>query len=255
MSDTKDTFTIDGQIIEFDHGQTVLQAALNAGVYIPHLCHHPELKPNGSCKLCTVTVNGRNGSACTQQALPGLEVENNTPAINDRRRVLLQMLFVEGNHFCPGCEKSGNCQLQALAYDLEMLTPHFRHSFPDRAVDASHPDIWLDRNRCVMCELCVRASRDLDGKSVFMLAGRGPASQVVVDSPSGLLKDSALTLDDKAAHVCPVGAILPKRTAFKVPIGDRQFDDAVISNQTDYLATRRIDTNPTTTDESLAEKV
>ena len=238
--DSANTFTIDGRRVPFKPGQTILHAALEAGVYIPHLCHHPELKPHGSCKLCTVTVNGRNGSACTARAMPGLEVENDTPALNDRRRVLLQMLFVEGNHFCPGCEKSGNCQLQALAYDLEMLAPHFRHAFPERPVDASHPDVWLDLNRCVMCELCVRASRDLDGKNVFMLAGRGAESKVVVNSPTGLLKDSALTIDDRAAHVCPVGAILPKRVGYAVPIGERQFDQATISHQVDYLARRTI---------------
>jgi len=234
------TFSIDGQRIAFEPGQTILQAALAAGVYIPHLCHHPDLKPHGSCKLCTVVVNGRNGSACTQKAMPGLEVENNSPALNDRRRVLLQMLFVEGNHFCPGCEKSGNCQLQALAYDLEMLTPHFRHAFPARQVDTSHPDVWLDRNRCVMCELCVRASRDLDGKNVFMLAGRGADSKIVVNSPSGLLGDSELAPDDRAAQVCPVGAILPKRVGYAVPIGQRQFDAQPISRQVDYLAARHL---------------
>ena len=238
------TFSIDGQRIPFESGQTILQAALAAGVYIPHLCHHPELKPHGSCKLCTVIVNGRNGSACTQKATPGIEVENNTPALNDRRRVLLQMLFVEGNHFCPGCEKSGNCQLQALAYDLEMLAPHFRHAFPARPVDASHPDVWLDLNRCVMCELCVRASRDLDGKDVFMLAGRGAESKIVINSPSGLLGDSALTITDRAAHVCPVGAILPKRVGYAVPVGQRQFDGEPISHQVEYLAGRVIPIMP-----------
>lgn len=240
MSETHNTFTIDGRKVAFKPGQSILQAALEAGVYIPHLCHHPELKPHGSCKLCTVTVNGRNGSACTLQAMPGLDVENNTPALNDRRRVLLQMLFVEGDHFCPGCEKSGNCQLQALAYDLEMVSPHFKHFFPDRPVDASHPDVWLDLNRCIMCELCVRASRDIDGKEVFMLAGRGAESKVVVNSPTGLLKDSALSIDDAAAHVCPVGAILVKRVGYAVPIGARQFDAATIGHQVDYLAKRHI---------------
>lgn len=246
MSDTinsatsANTFSIDGQRIPFESGQNILQAALAAGVYIPHLCHHPELKSHGSCKLCSVVVNGRNGSACTQKATPGIEVENNTPALNDRRRVLLQMLFVEGNHFCPGCEKSGNCQLQALAYDLEMLAPHFRHAFPARPVDASHPDVWFDLNRCVMCELCVRASRDLDGKNVFMLAGRGAESKVVINSPSGLLGDSTLTIDDHAVRVCPVGAILPKRVGYVVPVGKRQFDAEPISRQVDYLASRHI---------------
>ena len=219
------SFTVDGQTVAFTPGQTVLTAALAAGVFIPHLCHHPQLKPQGGCKLCTVTVNGHSGSACTLAAAPGLAVESNTPALNGQRRVLLQMLFVDGDHFCPGCEKSGQCQLQAMAYQLEMLTPHFRHTYQPRALDASHPDVWLDRNRCIVCELCVRASRDIDGKSVFMLAGRGAAVTLVVDSPTGLLGDSAVARDDAAVQVCPVGALLPKRVGFVVPIGQRQFDD------------------------------
>jgi [NiFe] hydrogenase diaphorase moiety small subunit len=236
MSDIACKFTIDGQPVGFEPGQSILQAALAAGVFIPHLCAHPEFTPHGSCKLCTVTVNGRSGSACTLQAMPGMDVQSDTPELNSRRRVLLQMLFVEGHHFCPGCEKSGNCQLQALAYELEMLTPHFTHFFPDRPVDASHPDVLLDLNRCVMCELCVRASRDIDGKNVFTLAGRGMASKIVVNSPTGKLGDSDLALTDRAATICPVGAILPKRVGFAVPIGERGYDRQPISAQVGRLA-------------------
>ncbi len=238
MSEIQNTFTIDGQPIDFAPGQTILQAALAAGVYIPHLCYHPEFTPHGSCKLCTVNVNGRTGSACTIKAMPGQEVESNTPEINGRRRLLVQMLFVEGNHYCPSCEKTGNCQLQAVAYDLEMLTPHFNHFYPTRAVDASHPDVLLDFNRCVMCELCVRASRDVDGKSIFALAGRGMESHVVVNATSGKLGDTNFSLEDTAARVCPVGAIVPKRVGFKVPIGERQYDAEPISAQVEHLATR-----------------
>jgi [NiFe] hydrogenase diaphorase moiety small subunit len=165
-----------------------------------------------------------------------MEVQSNTPELNAHRRVLLQMLFVEGHHLCPGCEKSGNCQLQALAYEMGMLTPHYTHFYPHRAVDASHPDVLLDMNRCVMCELCVRASRDIDGKNVFALSGRGMASHIVVNSPSGQLGDSTLAATDRAAHICPVGAILPKRVGFAVPIGQRQVDQHPISAQVEHLA-------------------
>ena len=125
-------FTIDGEIVHFEAGQTILQAALAAGVFIPHLCFHPDFGPHASCKLCTVTVDGRNASACATPAMPGHEVHSDTPELNARRRVLLQMLFVEGNHFCPGCAKSGNCKLQALGYELEMFNAHFTHFYPDR---------------------------------------------------------------------------------------------------------------------------
>jgi len=230
MSEIANHFNLDGEKVDFSPGQTILQAALAAGHYIPHLCFHPEFAPHGSCKLCTVTVNNRAGSACTLRALPGQEVQSNTPELNGRRRVMLQMLFVEGNHFCPGCEKSGNCQLQALAYDMEMLNEHFVHFFPDRAVDASHPDIFLDFNRCILCELCVRASRDIDGKDIFALAGRGLDAHIIVNAPSGQLGDTNFSLSDKAAQVCPVGAILPKRVGFVRPIGERIYDHEPISD-------------------------
>lgn len=224
MNGIENRFTIDGQSVQFDAGDTILQAARKVGLFIPNLCAHPEFKPHGSCKLCTVVVNGRVTSACTTRAMPGQDVMSDTPELNGRRRVLLQMLFVEGNHFCPGCEKSGNCQLQALAYDLEMLTPHFPQFFPNRKVDASHRDVLLDFNRCIMCELCVRASRDVDGKNVFAIAGRGMAAHVVVNSKSGKLGDTNFAVTDKAASVCPVGAILEKKVGFRAPIGERKYD-------------------------------
>ena len=224
-----DTITIDGQTVPFKEGQTIMDAALAAGVYIPHLCHNPEFTPHGSCKLCTVNVNGRNVASCTMPAVEGQQVANNTDDLNAKRLALTQMLFVEGNHFCTFCEKSGNCNLQAVAYHLGMMSPHYNHFYPAREVDASHPDILLDRNRCILCELCVRASRDVDGKEVFGLSGRGIHCKLVVNSSSGDLVDTDLAATDKAAAVCPTGAIIVKRHGFSVPIGERIFDHKDIS--------------------------
>ena len=218
------TFTLDGKVIPFEEGETIMEAAAAAGVYIPHLCHHPEFKPHGSCKLCTVDIGGRLGAACTNRAAEGMKVESETAALNADRLALTQMLFVEGNHVCPSCEKSGNCQLQAVAYHLGMLTPHFTHFFPARDVDASHPDVLLERNRCILCELCVRASRDVDGKNVFGIGGRGIRARLIVKSASGRLADTNLSVTDRAAEVCPTGAIVRKRHGFTVPIGKRLYD-------------------------------
>jgi [NiFe] hydrogenase diaphorase moiety small subunit len=225
----QNTFTIDGQEIAFEPGQTVIQAALAAGVYIPHLCFHPEFHPHGSCKLCTVKVNGRAATSCTLPAAPGMEVESNTREVNDKRKMLIQMLFVEGNHFCPSCEKSGKCKLQALAYELGVMSPHFNHFYPDRPVDASHPDILLDFNRCILCELCIRASCEVDKKCVFALSGRGIRKHLIVNAESGRLADTDIALADKAMEVCPVGVILRKRQGFAVPYGQRKYDIAPIS--------------------------
>ena len=216
--------TIDGQIVPFEDGQTVMQAATAAGVYIPHLCHHPDFTPHGSCRLCTVKLkNGWTITACTARAAEGQEISNNTEELNLVRKRLTQMLFVEGNHFCPSCEKTGNCQLQATAYHLNMLDNHYPHFYATRQIDASHPDILIDRNRCIFCNLCVRASR-AEGKDVFAISGRGINKHLVVNSESGNLGDSDLTVDDRAANICPTGAILVRGKAFQVPIGQRVYD-------------------------------
>ena len=218
------TITIDGKEIPFEEGQTIIEAATAADVYIPHLCHNPDYEPHGSCKLCTVKINGRSCSACTFPAMEGQDIVNSSKELADDRKRITQMLFVEGNHFCPSCEKTGNCQLQAVAYHLNMLDNHYPHFFADRELDASHPDLLIDHNRCIFCNLCVRASQQEDGKNVFAISGRGINKRLIVNSESGLLKDSDIAVNDCAVHICPTGAILVKRTGYTVPIGQRVYD-------------------------------
>ncbi len=217
-------FSLDGQAIPFQDGQSIMEAARAAGVYIPHLCFNPDFAPHGSCRVCLVKVNGRMQASCTTPAAAGLTVESETEELRQLRRSILQMLFVEGNHVCPACEKSGACQLQAVAYYVGMLAPHFSHFYPRRPVDASHPDAVLDFNRCILCELCVRASRDVDGKNVFAVQGRGIEAHLVVNTPSGKLGATAFSLSDKAAQVCPTGTILTKHQGYDTPIGQRLYD-------------------------------
>lgn len=223
------TFEMDGNDIPFDPGQSILAAALAAGKYVPYLCFHPEFQPHGSCKVCTVKVNGRTQTGCTTPAHEGDVVESNVEEMNELRKTLVQFLFTEGNHFCPSCEASGSCTLQAVAYELGMTTAHYSPLFPDRPLDASHPEVLLDLNRCILCELCVRASALVDRKSVFALSGRGITKHLVVNSESGRLADTDLAVDDKAMSVCPVGVILRKRRGFQTPIGERKYDARPIS--------------------------
>lgn len=221
---TPGRFRLDGQDVEFGPGESILQAALRAGHALPHLCWHPELGAAGSCRVCSVLINGRSGAACTVPAGAGLEVRSDTPELQQQRQRLLQMLFVEGNHFCPACEKSGDCRLQASAYAAGMEGPHFEEFYPQRPVDASHPEVWLDLNRCILCGLCVRASEQLDHKSVFAIGGHGLAARLLVDSPDGRLAGSAIAAGDQALDICPTGALLRKRVGFRTPIGRRHYD-------------------------------
>ncbi|MDX1335198.1 MAG: ferredoxin, partial [Gammaproteobacteria bacterium] len=109
------------------------------------------------------------------------------------------------------------------------LAPELTHFYPMRDVDASHPDVAIDFNRCILCELCVRASRDTDHKNVFAISGRGIKAHLTVNAPSGKLGDTDFDVKDKAAHVCPVGAILPKHEGYNIPIGKRLYDRKPVS--------------------------
>ncbi|VGO14544.1 NAD-reducing hydrogenase HoxS subunit gamma [Pontiella desulfatans] len=228
MSDTV-KITIDGKEIEARLGQTILEAADDAGIYIPRLCSHPDLKPIGSCRVCTVMCDGRPQAACVKPVMEGMVIENETPQLLQHRRNIIDMMFVEGNHFCMFCEKSGNCELQALAYRFGISAPQYPFQFPEKEVDASHPDVMLDHNRCVMCARCVRASQELDGKNVFQSIGRGFERKIGVNGEKAL-GDTDMAVSDRAADICPVGCIIKKRVGFKVPVGERLYDKKPIGS-------------------------
>ncbi len=226
-------FKIDGVEIAAKSGQTILEAADQAGIYIPRLCYAKNLTTcHGSCRICTVMVNGRFQTACTQPVADGDEVDNSSEAVLKIRRNLVDMLFVEGNHFCPSCEKSGNCELQALAYSLGIAAPQYPYLWPKREVDASHSEVLIDRNRCVLCARCINASKDLDGKNVFQFVGRGTEKRIAINAQANL-SESNLTSNDQAAQICPVGAIIIKHQGFSVPIGQRAYDNAPIGSDID----------------------
>jgi [NiFe] hydrogenase diaphorase moiety small subunit len=223
------SFTIDGIVVQARPGQSVLQACDEAGIYIPRLCHHPDLAPSGACRVCTCRINGRNSAACVTPAAPGMVIENDTPLLTADRRAVIEMLFVEGNHPCPYCVASGDCELQALGYRLGMVAPVQPYQWPGRPIDATHPDIALDHDRCILCARCIEASRMQDGKSVFGFAGRGIAMRLNVDAAGGL-GDTQMAAIDKAASVCPVACIVIKRGSYRIPNGERRFDKAPIGS-------------------------
>ena len=219
---SKIRFSIDGNPVTGESGQTILKAAKAAGIYIPHLCAYKDLIPHGSCRVCSVRVNGRIQAACVQTISEGMVVENDTAEIQEFRKAILDMLFVEGNHYCMFCEKSGQCELQALAYRFGIMAPQFPFLNPNRTTDLSHPDVYLDHNRCILCGRCVRVSQELDNKNVFQFVGRGHRKRLQVNGEA--LAATSLTVTDKVIASCPVGALMKKREGYAVPVGQRPFD-------------------------------
>ena len=228
---TKKTFkfTIDGKACTAKDGQTIVEAARDNKIYIPVLCNFQKLKPAGTCRICTVKVGGRFMAACTTPVTEGMVVENMTPAIEDMRKEIVEMLFVEGNHMCPTCEKSGNCELQALGYRYKMLVPRFPYLWPVRTVIADAPKIYLDRNRCCQCLRCVRDIKTKDGKHVFGLMERGGKTLINIDQKLAAKLTEAEA--QKAMKQCPTGCILRKEIGFKIPIGQRKFDTKPIGSE------------------------
>ncbi len=225
-------FIIDGETYSAEAGQSIMDACDAAGVYIPRLCDSDGLVPQGSCRVCSVKQNGRTVAACTQPVEAGAVIEHETLEIKNYRRDLVRMLFHEGNHLCPICEASGRCELQAMAYRLGISqATKYPYLQPVRPVDASHPDIALDNNRCILCGRCIRASRDVDGKNVFEYVGRGIHKRIGVNADC--LANTDASIDDYAMSldVCPVGCIIRKGEGFFAPIGERQFDHAPIGSE------------------------
>lgn len=221
-------FKIDGKEIITEQGKTVVEAARENGVYIPTLCNFQGVPPKGSCRICTIKVNNRFMTSCTTPAASGMEVENDTPEINAYRKSIIELLFVSGNHFCPSCEKSGNCELQALAYRYQMLVPKYPYSFPQKEIDASSPKIIKDQNRCIMCQRCMKTIKTEDGQSYFTFHKRGNELEVVMDKELG-----EKISDEKAKEAmanCPVGSILYKEVGFTDPIGKRKYDKQPIGS-------------------------
>ena len=230
---TKVTFKIDGRECSTQEGKMLVEAARENGVYIPTLCNYPGLKPKSSCRVCTIKVGGRPMTACTTPVSEGMVIENNTEELNSIRTQIIELLFVSGNHFCPACEKSGNCELQALAYRFRMMAPRFPYAFPEKAVDASHSKIIKEQNRCILCKRCIRGIKDEQGRSFFAYRYRSNKAEVVVDPQlaAGMSWEKA----NEAMNICPVGSILVREKGFITPIGERKYDKEPIGSDIEKI--------------------
>jgi [NiFe] hydrogenase diaphorase moiety small subunit len=226
--DEKIKFTIDGKECWAKQGQSIIDAAKENGIFIPSLCHVEGVKPAGSCRICNVQVNGRNMTACSTPVSEGMNVENKLPELEEMRKAIVEVMFVAGNHFCPACEKSGNCELQALGYRYLMMVPRFPYEFPVKGVNADSRYIYHDRNRCILCKRCVRTVMK-DGKHVFAFHGRG-GEKLHVEIDTELASRLSEAEAQEAMDICPVGAILKKERGYYSPIGERKFDKMPIGS-------------------------
>jgi [NiFe] hydrogenase diaphorase moiety small subunit len=220
--------TIDGKGCLAETDKTVLEVAEEHNIYIPTLCHLEGIKAQGSCRICTCMIDGRMMTACTTPVSNGMNVVSKSEELDTLRSKIVELLFAEGNHFCPACERSGNCELQALAYLYKIMVPEFDYIFPNRNVDATHPKLIIDHNRCILCKRCIRRKREADNPTWFVFENRGDKVQINFDHE--LTADMDDELAQKAMDTCPVGAIIRKEKGYDVPIGRRKYDKKPIGS-------------------------
>ena len=222
-ADNRITITIDGKEIETEAGRNLVKVANENGIFIPSLCYFENIEPPlGTCRVCTCKVNGGASPACTETVKDGMVVEVHTPELDDARSAIVEMMFSEGNHFCPGCQKSGACDLQHMAYELGLRESRFPHVFKNRLIDFNPSRMIMEHNRCIKCGRCVKEVFTDDGKAVFSFRHRGNETRVGID-----YDQEALLSDDQARaamNLCPTGSIIVRGELHAQPFGDRLFD-------------------------------
>jgi bidirectional [NiFe] hydrogenase diaphorase subunit len=186
------TLTIDGTQISAENHTSILQAATEAGVKIPTLCHLEGVYDVGACRLCLVEVKGSNRlmPACTTRIYEGMEVTTVSERLQKYRRLTLE--------------------LQALAYELGMDHVRYEYCSPQWGVDASHRFMGMDHNRCILCQRCVRVCWHIEGAGTKNVSGRGSKSHIISDLNEPWGDSTTCTSCGKCLLACPTGALFHK---------------------------------------------
>lgn len=217
------TLTIDGKPISADEGETILQAATEAGIKIPTLCHLEGVYDVGACRLCLVEVKGtpKLFPACTVKVAEGMEVLTDTERLRKYRRMTLELLFAERNHICAVCVANGHCELQALAYSLGMDHVRYDYIFPRWEVDNTHRLFGMDHNRCILCTRCVRVCWHIEAAGTKNVSGRGAKSKIITDLNQPWGESESCTECGKCVMSCPTGALFKKGLTVGESVHDR----------------------------------
>jgi predicted molibdopterin-dependent oxidoreductase YjgC len=233
------TLTINGVKVEAKEGATVLEAARQAGIYIPTLCYYPDLENYGGCRMCIVEIEKMRGlpTACTTPAIDGMNVTTESPAINEVRRATLELILsthpcdclechrrqrcgpydiclrhVAVTDRCVVCPANGDCELQQVVDYLGVHTLNIPRDTKPRVIDNSNPFFDLDRNRCILCARCTRTCQEITGVGAIEMAYRGYEMKVSTFG-DGTLRESICRSCGECMVRCPVGAMTPRDTA------------------------------------------
>ncbi len=206
--------TIDGKQMTVPKTATIYEAAKANGIHIPVLCYAKKLLPYGACRICLVEVEqmkGRLIPSCTTPVTEGMVVKTTSAEIVKVRKTVLEFLLVNHVIDCPVCDKGGECDLQDLTYEYEVVTNRFEGEKFDLPTDEVNPLIERNMNRCVLCGKCVRVCDEVVGYGSYSFINRGFETKIATAFDRGLHCEFC----GQCVSMCPVGALLPRPFKFK----------------------------------------
>ena len=205
------TLTINGQQISAEEGATILQAAEEASVKIPTLCHLDGVYDVGACRLCLVEVTGvpKLLPACTTKVAEGMEIKTDSERLRKYRRITLELLLAERNHVCAVCVANGHCELQTFAWSQGIDHVRYDYCFPKWSVDDTHRLFGMDHNRCILCTRCVRVCWHIEGAGTKNVSGRGRNACIITDLNQPWGQADSCTSCGKCVQVLPDRRALP----------------------------------------------
>jgi NADH dehydrogenase/NADH:ubiquinone oxidoreductase subunit G len=210
---------IDSRQVESCEGMTILQAAENAGIHIPTLCHHKDFIPNGACRICVVELDGssRLVASCHTPVAKGMVLRTRSPKVIRARKATMELLLAAHTGPCVMDIRAAKCDLHNIASDLEVGPPRFRLKRPRfYPIENVSPYVHRDLSKCILCSRCISACNDLAGKRVFGTGYRAFNSKVIVDNDTPLDKEVCKNCY-LCVEYCPTTALSKANNA-----GDKQ---------------------------------
>ncbi|MGM0502136.1 MAG: NADH-dependent [FeFe] hydrogenase, group A6 [Bacillota bacterium] len=206
------TVNIDGQQVEFEAGETILEAAEKAHIKIPTLCHAEDLSIYGGCRLCVVEIEGEGllKPACATEVTEDMKIKTHSPKVRDVRRNLFELIVASHDISCRlnclTCSRNQNCELREIAADIGVHEMRFDPI--DKGYDDDHSSVSIVRepNKCITCGRCIRKCEEVQGVGIFTMANRGPSTILTTFGDKGM-GNVECTNCGQCIHACPTGAL------------------------------------------------
>ncbi|MBW1829026.1 MAG: molybdopterin-dependent oxidoreductase [Deltaproteobacteria bacterium] len=207
----KIALTINGKNLHCPQGTSILDVAEQNGIRIPKLCHHPDLKPFGACRLCIVEdeKSGRLMASCVTPVSPGMQIITDSPSVIEHRRNIIRLMLAEHPESCLVCSKGNRCQLRKIAAEMGLAQTDLYPMNNYKAFEQANPFITRDLSKCILCGKCIRADHELVVIGAIDYNLRGFKSRPSTVHDLGL-ENSSCSFCGTCISMCPTGALLPK---------------------------------------------